>query len=114
VAALLLPLLAFAPKLVRAREEQLAVLSGHGHHGADYIGGRLGSGTWGTDAPADEISGLADFGALYENARLMRPLPMDTRGVVMLVLAAAAPFLPLVFLVVPAQEVLKTMARLLL
>jgi hypothetical protein len=114
VATLLLPLLAFAPKLVRAREEQLAVLSGHGHHGAEYLGRRLGSGTWGTDAPTEEISGLADFGALYENARLMRPLPMDTRGVVMLVLAAAVPFVPLVFLVIPAQEVIRTLASLLL
>jgi len=114
VATLLLPLLAFAPKLVRAREEQLAVLSGHGHHGAEYIGRRLGSGTWGTDAPADEISGLADFGALYENARLMRPLPIDTRGVVMLVLAAAVPFVPLIFLVMPAKEVMRTLASLLL
>ncbi len=113
VAIMLLPLLAFTPKLVRAREEQLAVLSGHGHQGAEYLGRRLGSGTWGTDAPTDEISGLADFGALYENARLMRPLPMDTRGVVMLVLAAAVPFVPLIFLVMPAKEVIQTLAKLL-
>ena len=114
IGAVLLPLLAFSSKLVRAREEELAVLSGHGHRGAEHLAGQLNSGIWRSGDPVDDISGLADFGALYENARLMRPLPMDTRGVVMLVLAAAAPFLPLIFLVMPAQEVMKTLASLLL
>ncbi len=113
VAILLLPLLTFAPKLVRAREEQLVILSGHGNRGAEHLGDRLASGGWGSAAAENEISGLADFGALYENARLMRPLPMDMRDVTMLVVAAGVPFVPLVFLVMPAGEVLRTLARLL-
>lgn len=113
VVTLLLPLLAFAPKLVRAREEQLVVLSGHGHRGADHLERRLGSGDWGSEVAGDEISGMSDFGGLYENARLMRPLPMDPRSVVMLVLAAAIPFVPLVFLVMPAGDILRTLAKLL-
>lgn len=113
VGVLLLPLLAFAPKLVRAREEQLVLLSGHGFRGAAHVGRRLKSSAWGSDVPVDEISGLADFGALYENARLMRPLPIDRRDIAMLAMAAVVPFVPLIFLVVPAKEVVKTLASLL-
>ena len=65
------------------------------------------------ELPSDAVSGLSDFGALYENARLMRPVPMETQHVLGLVLAAVTPFLPLVFLVMPAREVLRTLARLL-
>jgi len=113
VAILVLPLLSFAPKLVRAREAQLVVLSGHGYRGARHLEEMLESGGWGSAVAENEVSALADFGALYENARLTRPLPMDTRDVVMLILAAAVPFVPLIFLVVPAQEVVRTLARLL-
>ncbi len=56
------------------------------------------------------ISGLSDFGVLYENARLMLPVPLELQHVVSLVLAAVLPFLPLVFLVMPAREVLRTLA----
>lgn len=113
VLILLLPLLAFAPKLIRAREEQLVTLSGHGNRGAEHLEDRLDSGGWGSATAENEISGLADFGALYENVRLMRPVPMDMRDVTMLVVSAIVPFVPLVFLVMPAGEVLKTLARLL-
>jgi hypothetical protein len=113
VATLLLPLLAFGPKLVLAREEQLVVLSGFGDRGAAYLGRRFESGDWDDESGLAEISSLADFGALYENARLMKPLPMDRRDLVMLILVAVVPFVPLVFLVVPAREVLRTLAALL-
>jgi hypothetical protein len=113
VLVLLLPLLVFTPKLTRARDEHLVVLSGHGYRGAEYVGRRLESGTWGSDVPTVEISGLTDFGALYENARLMRPVPIDLRDVIMLVLAAVTPFLPLIFLVMPAREVVRALASLL-
>lgn len=110
---LLAPLFVFSPKLTRAREEQLVILSGHGFRSAGNLGRRLRSATWESDFPADEISGLADFGALYENARLMRPVPIDMRDVVMLVLAAVVPFVPLIFLVVPAGDVVRALASLL-
>jgi hypothetical protein len=109
----LLPLLPFALKLVRAREEKLVSLSGSGYHGAEDLEQKLLANRSGK-LPSDEISGLADFGALYENARLMRPLPLELRHVFSLVLAAVLPFFPLVFLVMPAQEVFRTLADLLL
>jgi hypothetical protein len=113
VIVLLLPLLPFSVKLVRAREEKLVFLSGSGYHGAEHLERELQADRSGK-LPSDEISGLADFGALYESARLMRPLPLELRHVVSLVLAAVLPFLPLVFLVMPAQEVFRTLADLLL
>ena len=113
VIVLLLPLVVFAPKLVRAREEYLLFLSGSAHRGAGDLARKLRAAREG-ELPADAVSGLSDFGTLYENARLMRPVPMETQHVLGLVLAAAAPFLPLVFLVMPAREVLRTLARLLI
>jgi hypothetical protein len=113
VIALLLPLVVFAPNLARAREEQLLFLSGSAHRGAGDLARKLHSSESG-ELPADAVSGLSDFGVLYENARLMRPVPLEIRHVVMLVLAAAMFFLPLVFLVMPAREVLQTLAKLLI
>jgi len=113
VGALLLPLLVFAPKLVCAREEYLLFLSGSAHRGAGDLARKLRGAETG-ELPADAISGLSDFGTLYQNARLMRPVPMETQHVLGLVLAAVAPFLPLVFLVMPAREVMRTLAKLLM
>lgn len=113
VVVLLLPLLVFAPKLVRAREQHLLFLSGSAHRAAGDVARKLEATKTG-ELPSEAVSGLSDFGALYENARLMRPVPLEIRHVVMLVLAAVLPFLPLVFLVMPAREVLQTLAKLLI
>jgi hypothetical protein len=109
---LILPLTVFTPTLVRAREENLVFLSGSGYRGAGNLDRKLRSNRTG-ELPESVVSGLADFGALYENARLMWPLPLELRHIFSLVLAAILPFLPLVFMVVPAEEVLRTLAELL-
>jgi hypothetical protein len=44
----------------------------------------------------------------------MRFVPLELRHVMILVLAAVLPFVPLVFLVMPAQEVLQTLIRLMI
>jgi hypothetical protein len=111
VAVLLLPLLAFAPKLARARKESLVFLSGSGYRGAEHLERQLRASQSG-ELPANDVSGLSDFGVLYENARLMRPLPMELRDVVAMLLGAVLPFLPLVFLVMPAQEVFRAVRNL--
>jgi hypothetical protein len=111
VIVLVLPLLPFAPTLVRARETGLLLLRGRGYRGAEHLERRLrdsGSG----ESLGEEISGLADFGALYENARWMKPVPLSLQHLVVMVLAAALPFMPLVFLAIPAQEVFQAMVRL--
>ena len=43
----------------------------------------------------------------------MKSLPLELRHVFVLMLAAVLPFLPLVFLVMPAQDVFRTLAELL-
>ena len=113
VIVLVAPLLVFAPKLVRAREQYLLFLSGSAHRGAGDLARKLRV-AQGGELPSEAVSGLSDFGVLYENARLMRPVPMETQHVLGLVLAAVVPFLPLVFLVMPAREVLRTLAKLLM
>jgi hypothetical protein len=113
VLVLLLPLLVFAPSLARARAEHLIFLSARGYHGSDYLDRRLRDHR-DREMPTDDISGLADFGPLYENARRMRAVPLEARHLSILVLAAATPFLPLVFLVIPAKDVFRTLAGLLL
>ena len=109
VGLLLLP---FAPKLVRARGEGLVLLSGSGYHGAEHLERQLRANA-SQELPSNDITGLADLGMLYENARGMKPVPLDARHLIVLVLAALLPFLPLVFLVMPAQEMFQTLARLL-
>lgn len=113
VIVLLLPLLPFVPKLVRARGESIVFLTGSGYQGAQYLERKLRDDRSGA-LPTDDVSGLCDFGALYENALQMKPLPLVMRHVLTLVLAALLPFLPLVFLQIPAQEVFQTLANLLL
>ena len=112
VLLLILPLVVFIPTLVRAREESLVSLSGSGYRGAENLDSKLRS-PRDRELPESMISGLADFGVLYDNARLMWPLPLELRHIFSLVAAAVLPFLPLVFLVVPAQEVLRTLVELL-
>jgi hypothetical protein len=108
---LLLPLLVFAPKLVRAREENLVSLSGSGYLGADHLERQLRADR-NPELPTNEISGLADFGVLFENARRMRYLPLELRHIFILTMAAVLPFLPLVFLVMPVKEVFQTLVKL--
>jgi hypothetical protein len=112
VIVFLMPLVVFAPKMVRVREKYLLSLSSDAHRGAGDLVDKLGARQTG-EMPTDAVSGLSDFGTLYENARLMRPLPLEIRHIVILVLAAVVPFLPLIFLVMPAQEVVQTLLRLL-
>ena len=112
VMILLLPLFVFAPKLVRAREEHLLFLTGSAHRGAGDLERKLRASQTG-ELPSDAVSGLSDFGVLYENARLMKPVPLEMQHILALVLSAVVPFLPLIFLVMPAREVMRTLLRLL-
>lgn len=65
------------------------------------------------ELPAEAGSGLADLGPRYENARLMRPVPVELQHMVALIMAPVLPFLTFPFRVMPAWEVVRTLARLL-
>lgn len=111
VTVLLLPLLPFAPGLVGARETSLVLLRGSGYRGAEHLERQLRKGGSG-ELLGEEISAQADLGELYANARWMKPVPLELQHIFVMVLAALLPFLPLVFLVIPAQEVFQVMFRL--
>jgi len=61
-----------------------------------------------------DFSGLADIGASMDVVYEMRPVPLDRRTLVMLVLSVAAPFAPLVFTVASFRELLSKVQGLLL
>jgi hypothetical protein len=111
VTVLLLPLLPFAPILVRAREESLVFLRGSGSRGAKHLERQLREST-SRELPGEEISAQSDLGVLYENARWMKPVPLELQHIFQMLLAAVLPFMPLVFLVIPAREVLQMLVRL--
>ncbi len=113
VVAVAAPLFAFAPKLLRAREESLMLMTSRGYRGARHLESELRSAA-GDELPAADVSALTDFGALYQNARLMWPVPMGMGHVVAVVASAVLPFLPLVFLVMPVKEVVRALAGLLM
>jgi hypothetical protein len=108
---LLLPLLPFAPRLVRAREESLVFLRGSGYVGAKLVERQLRESTSG-ELPSDEISAQADFGVLYQNARWMKPLPLELQHLLLMLLAALLPFMLPLFLAIPAREVFHALVRL--
>jgi hypothetical protein len=110
LALMLVPLLVFVPVLARAREECVMFMSGSGYRAAQFLDRQLRASKEG-ELPTDDVSGLADFGPLYENARLMRIVPLELRHVAYLIVCAAGPFAPLVFLVMPARDVFKVLAQ---
>jgi hypothetical protein len=111
VMVLLLPLLAFAPKLMRARGSSLVFLRASGYRGAQQLERQLREGG-SLESLSEDISAQSDLGELYENARWMKPVPLELQHLFVMVAAALLPFLPLVFLVIPAQEVFQAMVRL--
>lgn len=113
VLTLLLPLLVFTPKLMLAQAEGRMLVSGSAYRGAEQLEQKLHSSRTG-ELPANEITELADFGALYENALRMSPVPLNLRHVLTVFVAAALPFSPLVFLVMPAEKVFRTLGELVL
>jgi hypothetical protein len=100
--------------LSHARALGLFKLSNSGYGGAKQLDRKLDACRTEGELPDNSISGLADFGVLYENALRMRILPLDVRSVLFILLAAVLPFAPLIFLAMPADEVLRALKDLML
>lgn len=106
----LLPLFAFVPKLLLAQRKGL---HDYGLLANRYV--RDFDRKWiGGEAPADEelvgtgdIQSLADLEGSYAIVRQMQPLPFGRDVVVLLLVSAALPLLPLVTTVIPLEELLK-------
>jgi len=112
------PLFFFASHMVRARRAEMRRFGGLA---ADYV--MVFERRWLARRNAEQdpellgsadFSGLADIGASMDVVYEMRPVPLDRRTFVMLVLAVAAPFAPLVFTVASFRELLSKVLGLLL
>jgi hypothetical protein len=108
------PLLVFCPTLARCRRSGLASYGGAtSHYNRAFQEKWIGN----ADPEAQEFLGssdiqsLADMGNSFRFVSEMGVAPCGRRAVVQLALAAAAPFIPLVFLVVPASEILEVLRK---
>ena len=113
---LLSPLLLMIPKLHHVRKQGLLE---YGVLAADYtrmfeskwLHGRCPSGESLLGSP--DIQSLADLKGSYAVVREMFIVPIDKRTLIGLVLATLLPMVPVLFLATPADELIKTVLRLL-
>jgi hypothetical protein len=108
IVAAVAPLLSFTTKLIRAK---LRGLEKYGAFASSYVmdfdqkwlRGKV------NDEPAlgtGDIQSLADLGNSFSAARGMRPLPIATDEIVLLVVVTVIPFLPLLLTIMPLDELL--------
>jgi hypothetical protein len=111
------PLLAFSAQLVRARYratlEYGAIVSQH-HRAFDakWVRGRPGDGGGLLGDP--DASSLADVPSGFENVMQMHVVPLTRADALLLVLAAALPFVPLLFTKLSLEQFVSRLAQLLL
>jgi hypothetical protein len=110
------PLVVFAPLLVATRRKGLAEYGALAlRYTTDFDRKWLRGG-----APAGEpllgsadIQSLADLGGSYERIERMRPVPFGLKDVTSLAAASAIPMLPVAATVVPIEELVKTILKIL-
>ena len=113
----ILPLLAFTPKLVRARWRGVIRLGRLGETYAQAFDEKWADRRAET---ADELLGtadiqtLADLGSTFDAARRTRLVPVGLGSVLSLAVSAAAPMAPLLLLFYPVKEILKLLLGVLL
>ena len=106
---LIAPLVFFTPRLIDVKQRALLE---YGTLAANYT--RAFATKWlGTDPQRDEhllgtpdLQSLADLGASFERIRSMTVLPIATFQILLLAGAAALPFVPLVFLAFPLDQLI--------
>jgi hypothetical protein len=117
VVVFLLPLLAFAGPLKRAKKQALldygALVGRHGRlvKGRWIEGRRLDDDAL-LDAP--ELGPVADTAAVYDAVKAMRTLPVGKAAVVPLAVAAVAPMILVLALQVPVKDLVLTLIKALL
>ena len=104
------PLVFFVPRLGRLRQKGILEYGALAQmHSTDFhrrwIEHRAGHEEEFLAAP--EVSTMTDFASSYENIEHMQPFPFDRGAFVALVLAVAAPMLPVVLAEIPLSQVLK-------
>jgi len=112
----LMPLLMFTPRLVRAKEKGLrdygALAVAHNHmFDRKWVQGENPGGEPVLGTP--EISSLADLGAAYAVLDRMKFVPFEPEDGIVLLLAALVPMLPLLLTIMPVDELLELLSKLL-
>lgn len=104
-----LPLVAFTPRLIRAKRLGLrrygSVVHGHGlavKKGWPPPAGRV---------PSEDASSTADLNAVYEGVRLMRLAPIRVRHVAGVAAAVILPMTPVILLAAPLPEIVAALLK---
>jgi hypothetical protein len=103
------PLFLFTPKMVYARRQARLEYGGLGQRYA-----RAFDTKWiDTPAPDEELLGtsdiqsLADLGGAFARIQEMRVIPVDWRTMIPVMISAVLPFLPILLLTMPLEEILQ-------
>jgi hypothetical protein len=108
------PLLMFTPRMSRAKRKGLAY---YGQLSQEYVEGFERKWVLRGPAPADDLLGSADIQSLadlnnsYEIVSSMRPVPFGLNDIARLVVATAAPFLPLLLTIFSPEELFMRLVR---
>jgi hypothetical protein len=116
VAMIAFPLTFFTPRLIATRFEGMRA---YGALGSRYV--REFERKWIESPSAGErlvgstdIRSLADLGNSFNIVREMKPIPLDMRMVYRLALSTAAPFFPLLLTVLPLNELIDHLLKMIL
>jgi hypothetical protein len=113
---MLAPLLLFAGKLIRTKQQALreyGILGNRLSNQFDNIWIKSREMDGGNLLGTADASALADYGGAYEFVKHMRPLPIEIRSLVLPVVLLLLPFVPLVFLEFSVKEILTRLMDLL-
>ncbi|HVH48179.1 MAG TPA: hypothetical protein VM925_37860, partial [Labilithrix sp.] len=105
------PVLAFAPEFKRAKRTGLrryrVIVEGH----ARNVEREWARRPYPVRVSSEESSSLADLNSVYASVRTMQPIPYRRTHLLVVVLAALAPMIPVLWLIVPVEEVLRDLLK---
>jgi hypothetical protein len=113
---LALPLMTFAPKLIRLKQDGLIRYGALASQYTQQFDSKWVDGRGTSEEPllgAADIQSLADLGNSYELIRKMRVVPIALKDFIAIALPGVIPALPLLATVMPVSEILKGILRLL-
>jgi len=108
---LAVPLASFIKPMVRAKEGALLNYEGMAQRYCQAFDEKWHKGRQETpiteNRPLPEFSSMTDMNAMVKGVRDMKTLPYTRQGLISLVIAVMIPFLPVVAMAVPAENILK-------
>jgi hypothetical protein len=112
----LAPLLMFTPRLIEAKEKSLReygalAIAHHQMFDRKWVQGENPGGDAVLGTP--EISSLADLGSAYEILARMKSAPFDPADAIVLLLATLIPMTPLVLTIMPIDDLLELLSKIL-